>query len=417
MEGSRIFISYRRQDSPGFAGRIADHLDRYFGEASVFRDVEAIEYGTDFVIAIDRAVTSCALLVVVIGNAWMTVKDAQGRRRLENEDDFVRLEVATALKRGIRVIPVLVQGASPPKAEELPADLQAIARRQAIEISDERFGDDMERLIRAVESGLEKAGAGDLLARRTVRKTRSGRPDAAVRWKLPLIAGGTLAVLLGGGWALFARPPQAEPAIGPTPTPPGFMVNNGSMILKPNSPAPAPVRATGGGTPPVIEPPPQAVAVDRVKGPATKPRAPVQKPAAPAGPSVVSEPVRAAEPPVADEAAQDDQPSFDPAGTWEGTWSDPRAGQNGRLKMEIAGDGSVSGWLGNDVVQRSYPLTGRITKQLQLLLTCQCEPVFNIRGSLRPTGTASARGHLDLTTPDRFLGRSQFVLARSPTAR
>ncbi len=146
-----IFISYRREDSAGHAGRLFDRLSSHFGKDRVFMDVSDIEPGTDFVEAIDKAVGSCDVLVVVIGKEWLTCADAAGHRRLDNPNDFIRLETATALKRNIRVIPVLVQGASMPSAENLPGDLENLARRQAVEISDTRWDSDASHLITTLD--------------------------------------------------------------------------------------------------------------------------------------------------------------------------------------------------------------------------------------------------------------------------
>ena len=107
----RIFISYRRDDSAAHAGRLYDRLEGHFGQENVFMDVDAIQPGLDFVEVVQEAVGSCDALIAVIGKEWQRVVDGSGRRRLENPEDLVRLEIATALSRNIRVIPVLVQGA------------------------------------------------------------------------------------------------------------------------------------------------------------------------------------------------------------------------------------------------------------------------------------------------------------------
>jgi beta-lactam-binding protein with PASTA domain len=146
-----VFISYRREDSAGHAGRLFDRLSSHFGKDRVFMDVSDIEPGTDFVEAIDKAVGSCDVLVVVIGKEWLTCTDAAGRRRLENPSDFIRLETVTALRRNVRVIPVLVQGAAMPDADNLPEDLKNLARRQAVEISDTRWDSDVSRLVATLD--------------------------------------------------------------------------------------------------------------------------------------------------------------------------------------------------------------------------------------------------------------------------
>jgi len=102
MEG--IFISYRREESAGHAGRIYDRLRERFGRDRVFMDVSAIEPGVDFVEAIDRAVGSCAVLLVIIGRRWLDCTDGAGRRRLDDPRDFIRLEVGTALRRNLAIM-------------------------------------------------------------------------------------------------------------------------------------------------------------------------------------------------------------------------------------------------------------------------------------------------------------------------
>jgi TIR domain len=151
-----IFISYRRDESAGYAGRIADSFEEYFGEDKVFRDIDSIEPGLDFAEAIESAVGSCEVLIAVIGNNWLTATDAAGRKRLEDANDFVRTEIATALKRNIRVIPLLVQGASMPSADELPDDLAPLARRNAFELHDTSWRDDVRRLTGVLKRLIER---------------------------------------------------------------------------------------------------------------------------------------------------------------------------------------------------------------------------------------------------------------------
>ncbi len=159
---SNIFINYRREDSSGHSGRLFDALSGHFA-GRLFMDVDTLEPGVDFVEAIEQAVGSCEVLIVVIGREWLTVKDAAGQRRLDDPADFVRLEVETALERKIRVIPVLVQGAPMPRAEELPPSLARLARRNAIEISDARWVYDVDRLARTIQKILEEMDASALV--------------------------------------------------------------------------------------------------------------------------------------------------------------------------------------------------------------------------------------------------------------
>ena len=155
----QIFISYRRDDASAWAGRLYDHLNTRFASNQIFMDVDTIQPGVDFVKAIEDSVGSCDLLIAVIGRRWVISSDEEGRRRFDNAEDFVRLEIATALMRGIRVIPVLVDGASMPPSGELPDDLKSLVRRNPIEISHPRFRTDSERLIVAVEQALEETTA------------------------------------------------------------------------------------------------------------------------------------------------------------------------------------------------------------------------------------------------------------------
>jgi hypothetical protein len=152
-----IFISYRRGDSSGYAGWLREHLAERFGPERIFMDVDTIEPGSDFVESIEGAVGSCDVLLAVIGDEWLSAADPEGRRRLESPRDFVRLEIATALERGVRVIPVLVDGAAMPPVTELPDDLEPLTRRQAIELSHARWRHDAGQLVAALERLLEPA--------------------------------------------------------------------------------------------------------------------------------------------------------------------------------------------------------------------------------------------------------------------
>jgi hypothetical protein len=146
-----IFISYRRDDSSGYAGRLYDQVSAHFGSEHVFMDVATIAAGSDFVQVIDEKVGTCDALIAIIGKNWLTSRDEQNRLRLTNPDDFVSIEIAAALKRNIEVIPVLVGGAKMPLQRDLPEQLQFLSRRQALEISDARFTRDVADLIEALE--------------------------------------------------------------------------------------------------------------------------------------------------------------------------------------------------------------------------------------------------------------------------
>jgi hypothetical protein len=155
-EGGDIFISYRRQEGSHLAGRLSDRLADRFGEGQVFIDVDTIEPGVDFAEEIFRAVAACKVLLVVIGPAWLTAADERGRR-LDDPDDIVRLEIEAALDRGVRVIPILTEGAVMPTPYDLPESLAGLARRNALPIRHESFRSDAGRLITAIEPVLSAA--------------------------------------------------------------------------------------------------------------------------------------------------------------------------------------------------------------------------------------------------------------------
>jgi hypothetical protein len=147
---SGIFISYRRDDTAGYAGRLYDALAAHFGRSLVFIDVDSIRAGEDFVEVIDRWIAGCSVVIVLIGRGWLNSSDSRGRR-LDNPDDFVRVEVASALRQKIPVIPVLVGGAKMPRPEELPAPLVPLAHLNAIEIFDQLFHDSVRHLNEALQ--------------------------------------------------------------------------------------------------------------------------------------------------------------------------------------------------------------------------------------------------------------------------
>jgi len=131
----KIFVCYRHEDSWAYAGWLADALTRQFGKDRVFRDLDS-QRGLDFRDQVGEAIDSCAVLLAVIGPKWLRVQDESGRRRIDHPRDLVALEIATALKRDIRVIPVLVGGVRMPRESDLPEQLTELAYRTAIELSD-----------------------------------------------------------------------------------------------------------------------------------------------------------------------------------------------------------------------------------------------------------------------------------------
>lgn len=167
---SDIFISYRRGAASPYARGIYERLEQQFGADRVFMDIDTMEPGVDFVDYIKTAVTSCRVLLVVITPDWVSVVDGTGQRRLENPEDFVRVEVTAALEReNVRVIPVLVGDAPPPTKADLPAELGPLTRRQALQVSDARWDYDLSVLARTItrvfadeERSRQDADAGPL---------------------------------------------------------------------------------------------------------------------------------------------------------------------------------------------------------------------------------------------------------------
>ena len=148
---AKLFINYRREDTAPYAGRLYDRLTARFGEGQVFIDIDQIAPGEDFVEAINSKIAACDVVIVSIGPDWLAATDSSGRRRLDDSEDFVRMEIVAALERKIRVIPVLVGGARMPTKQDLPEALAPLARRNAIELSETRFHADVNRLIEAIE--------------------------------------------------------------------------------------------------------------------------------------------------------------------------------------------------------------------------------------------------------------------------
>lgn len=147
----RVFLNYRRDDSAGHAGRLYDDLTERSQDYDIFMDIDKLEPGVEFDQAIDRALDHCDVVLALIGRHWLTIADAEGQRRLDNPDDYVRLELQAALERGTRLIPVRVQGADMPSSAQLPEPLRALARRHAVEISDTRWRHDVENLAGYLE--------------------------------------------------------------------------------------------------------------------------------------------------------------------------------------------------------------------------------------------------------------------------
>ncbi len=185
-----IFISYRERDSAGETGRLVDALKQFFYEDQIFMDIDKIEPGVDFTEIISKSLDSCDVMLAVIGNEWVGKNPDTGALRIKDDNDWVRLEIATALKRNIRVVPILVDGASLPSSIDLPDDLQALVRRQAYELSNKRWRYDTENLAAFLETlGKPKNQLGQ-----QVKTTKSSPLGSVVKYGL--IGVGALFVIL-----------------------------------------------------------------------------------------------------------------------------------------------------------------------------------------------------------------------------
>ena len=204
-----ILISYRREDTAAYAGRLADRLKAHFGRDNVFVDIDTIQPGEDFLEAIDQSLRSSSVVVALIGRDWLNAADASGRRRLDRSDDFVRTEIAKALASRVRVIPALVGDAVMPEAKDLPEDLQPLTRRQAIEISDTRFHQDVDRLIQALTDTPAVRPAP--LAPSPASPAERRPANNSTRW---LLIAGAIVILLVAAAEIW-RFTRGDPSAGP----------------------------------------------------------------------------------------------------------------------------------------------------------------------------------------------------------
>ena len=167
--GGAIFVNYRRDDSPGTAGRLRDRLADAFGPDSLFIDVDNIPAGVDFVDHLSAQLDVCDVFLAIVGPNWLNAIDETGGRRIDNPDDLVRIEIAAALARNIRVIPVTIDSARLPKAGELPDPLKPLIRRQAVEVRNAQFHRDAEALVEKLRRALGSDRVGPNRQRAPVR--------------------------------------------------------------------------------------------------------------------------------------------------------------------------------------------------------------------------------------------------------
>jgi TIR domain len=238
---AKVFISYRRADSAGYAGRVMDRLDRELGRDLVFMDVDAIPLGTNFSKVLHEEVAKCSVLLAVIGPNWLDVRDEHGNRRLDDPNDFVRIEIAAALQRNIPVIPILLDGARIPKADELPEDLKELSLRNGMEIHHASFQDDMTRLVRGLKGdGVYLAGEDTSEFPTKAHGAESQLKGTDGLWgflrdksnqQVLGWLGGGLVVAATGLWAAFVYFFPAPQAKSPEPTPASIQANCGGIAI------------------------------------------------------------------------------------------------------------------------------------------------------------------------------------------
>ncbi|MBX9636898.1 SUMF1/EgtB/PvdO family nonheme iron enzyme [Nitrosomonas sp.] len=223
---SKIFINYRRKDSSPYAGRLYDRLAAHFGHDHVFMDIDQIEPGEVFDQVIQEKLAAVQVAVVLIGEHWLDIADANGQRRLDHLDNWVQLEIAALLERNIHVIPVLVGGAAMPKPAQLPVCLVPLTKHQGLEITDHRFHTDVDKLIKALEKIMEVPTP--LQSESPKIPEKSGKPGfpgfAAIA--------GVVGIVLAAGiyFGLISPQPTAEQSQQATPDPINQLVTEQSNV-------------------------------------------------------------------------------------------------------------------------------------------------------------------------------------------
>jgi hypothetical protein len=248
-----IFISYRRGDDQALAGRLFDRLGEAFGRERLFMDVDSIAPGLDFLRVVEEHLGQCDIVLTVIGKGWL-----DARPRLDDPQDFVRIEIETTLNQEKRVIPVLVDEARMPRADELPEAIRPLARRNAVRLTHERFRTDTQALITALQNALKEEGERKRRSgerqRRAQAEERRGLRRATVLafWPprpVPLVASLVGVAVLGAVAVWIVNAPPSEPVPG-----------GSSSGTSAGSPASVPPSGTSGASPvpggsPVSAPP------------------------------------------------------------------------------------------------------------------------------------------------------------------
>lgn len=212
---SAIFISYRRDDAAHAAGRLYDELTKEFGRDSIFMDVDSIPPGVDFVEYLEQKVAACKIMLAVIGAGWIDAAGETGSRRLLNPSDFVHIEIEAALRRGIPVIPVLVDATVMPLAEQLPRPLSKLATRQALRLTHRNFGADLDTALRWLRPMLRDSGRDNSGQQTETGSGQAAEPVPAGARPVPTGERGPAAVTAKSKPVVRATRPIAAPPASP----------------------------------------------------------------------------------------------------------------------------------------------------------------------------------------------------------
>ena len=255
---SKVFISYRREDSAGYAGRVRDRLASELGRDLLFMDVDGIPLGVNFVKVLQEEVAKCSVLLAVIGRDWLDVRDEQGRRRLDAPDDWVRVEIAAALQRNIPVIPILLEGTQVPKRDQLPDDMRELAVRSGLAVHHASFHSDMDILIRSLRArlagadgqgapsptaGVDLDGAQAPSPRSTVQLPPRDIVRPWLRNNMVVLTGLVVAVVIAAAgfvWSVTASQKSAGNVTTSGPQSPVVQGTKGDVRIDFNPPQPSP---------------------------------------------------------------------------------------------------------------------------------------------------------------------------------
>jgi hypothetical protein len=258
----KIFINYRRGDEPGFTHALLGRLEQAFPTGQLFIDVDNIPPGEDFVHVLDSQVARCDAFLAVIGKGWLDAKDESGSRRLDDTNDFVRIEIESALRQGKRVIPVLVHDARMPRPDELPETIRPLARRNAVRLTHERFRADVQGLVKALQGALEEVGVPRRYARGAIEPGERRRTS-----RVALLVVGLCGVAVAGSMGVWfanqplTQVPQQTVAVQPAPVQPTPVRSTPvpPAPVRPTLVQPTPVQPTPVPTlPPPVQPTPAA---------------------------------------------------------------------------------------------------------------------------------------------------------------